>query len=74
MHLAPFLTKILGFMKSTFLSAGVYTSEHIVAKDPVTAIYIYCDVVEHPTVGLTLAPLLGVITVEGESGASISKR
>ena len=74
MHLSLFLIKILGFTKSTFLSAGVYTSEHIVDIDPVTVIHIYCDVIEHQTVGHTLAPLLGDILDESESGASISKK
>ena len=39
-HLAPFLTEILGFTKSTFLSAGVYTLERVVDIDPITVIYI----------------------------------
>ena len=49
-------------------------SEHIVDIDSVTAIYIYCDVINDQTVRHALEPLLGVIPVEGESGASISKR
>ena len=67
MHLAPFVTEILGFTKSNFFSAGVYTSEHIVDIDPVIAIYIYCDVIKHRILVHTLAPLLRVISVSKAS-------
>ena len=42
--------------------------------DPVSVLYLYCDVIEPRTVGHTLAPLLGVIPVEGKSGANVAKR
>ena len=42
--------------------------------DPVSALYFYCDVIEPRTVGHTLAPLLGVISVEGKFGANVAKR
>ena len=38
------------------------------------AIYVYCDVIEHRTVGQTLAPLSGVLPVTGKPGAYVSKR
>ena len=42
--------------------------------DPVFAIYLFCNVIEPRSVGHTLAPLLGVILVEGKSGANVAKR
>ena len=40
--------------------------------NPVSALYLDCDVIEPHTVGHTLAPLLGVIPVEGKSGAKVA--
>ena len=38
------------------------------------AIYVYCNVIEHRTVGHTFAPLIGVLPVTGKPGAYVSKR
>ena len=42
--------------------------------DPVSTLYLCCDVIEPRTVGHTLAPLLEVIPVIGKSGADVAKR
>ena len=42
--------------------------------DTVNAIYVYCDVIEHRTVGHTLTPLIAVLPVTGKPGAYVSKR
>ena len=68
------LAEMLGFEKTQFLQTGVFRSDHTVNLDTVNALYLYCDVMEHRTVGHTLAPLLGVIPVEGRPGSHVSKR
>ena len=74
LRLAPFLAEIMGFKNIFFHKVGVYTSDRVFDLDPVSALYLYCDVIEPRTVGHTLAPLLGVIPVEGKSGANVAKR
>ena len=64
----------MGFKNIFFHKVGVYTSDRVFDLDPVSALYLYCDVIEPRTVGHTLAPLLGVIPVEGKSGANVAKR
>ena len=73
-HLAPFLTKMLGFGKSTFHNPGIFCFDRVVNMNPINNIYVYCDVIENRIVGHTLAPLLATILTEGESGSIISKR
>ena len=68
------LADMLGFSRTDFSDAGVYTSERIVDVNPVTAIFLYCDVIEHRTVGDILAPLIGVVPVEGPAGTYVAKR
>ena len=73
-HLAPFLTKMLGFGKSTFHNPGIFCSDRVVIMNRINNIYVYCDVIENSIVGHTLASLLATISIEGESGSIISKR
>ena len=68
------LASILGFRKVWYREIGEYTSENVANVDTVNAIYVYCDVIEHRTVGHTLAPLLAVLPVTGKTGAYVSKR
>ena len=68
------LANILGFSQRQFDTSGVFTGERSVDINAVTAIYIYCDIIQFRTVGHVLAPLLGVVPVEGRSGALVSKR
>ena len=68
------LADMLGFSTAAFSEPGIYTAERVVDMNPITAIYLYCDVIEHRTVGGTLAPLLGVVAAEGKSGAYVAKR
>ena len=68
------LASLLGFGKKYYPEIGEYTSENVANVDTVNAIYVYCDVIEHRTVGHTLAPLLAVLPVTGKSGAYVSKR
>ena len=68
------LASLLGFEKKYYTEIGEYTSENVANVDTVNAIYVYCDVIKHRTVGHTLAPLLAVLPVTGKSGAYISKR
>ena len=68
------LAFLLGFEKKYYTEIGEYTSENVANVDTVNAIYVYCDVIEHRTVGHTLAPLFTVLPVTGKSGAYISKR
>ena len=64
----------MGFKNIFFHAVGVYTLDRVFDMDPVSALYLYCDVIEPRTVGHTLPPLLGVIPVEGKSGANVAKR
>ena len=66
------LASVLGFRKAWYREIGEYTSASIDNVDTVNAIYVYCDVIEHRTVGHTLAPLLGVLPVTGKPSAYIS--
>ena len=68
------LASILGFQKVWYREIGEYTSASVANVDTVNAIYVYCDVIEHRTVGHTLAPLLAVLPVTGKPGAYVSKR
>ena len=68
------LASILGFRKVWYWEIGEYTSASVANVDTVNAIYVYCDVIEHRTVGHTLAPLLAVLPVTGKPGAYVSKR
>ena len=68
------LASLLGFGKKYYAELGEYTSENVANVDTVNAIYVYCDVIEHRTMGHTLAPLLAVLLVTGKSGAYVSKR
>ena len=74
LRLAPFLAEIMGFKNIFFHKVGVYTSDRVFDMDPVSALYLYCDVIEPRTVGHTLASLLGVIPIEGKSEANVAKR
>ena len=68
------LASVLGFRKVWYREIGEYTSASVANVDTVNAIYVYCDVIEHRTVGHTLAPLLAVLPVTGRAGAYVSKR
>ena len=68
------LASVLGFRKTRYREIGEYTSESVANVDTVNAIYVYCDVIEHRTVGHTLAPLIGVLPVTGKPGSYVSKR
>ena len=68
------LASILGFRKAWYREIGEYTSASVANVDTVNAIYVYCDVIEHRTVGLTITPLIGVLLVTGKPGAYVSKR
>ena len=68
------LASFLGFRKVWYSEIGEYTSANVANVDTVNAIYVYCDVIEHRTVGHTLAPLLAVLPVTGKLGAYVSKR
>ena len=72
--LSETLANVLGFSQTSFSEVGIYAAERVVNIESVTAIFVYCDIIQHRTVGHTLAPLLSVIPVEGRSGALISKR
>ena len=68
------LASLLGFEKKYYPEIGEYTSENVANVDTVNAIYVYCNVIEHRTVGHMLALLLAVLPVTGKSGAYVSKR
>ena len=68
------LASVLGFRKMWYPEIGEYTSANVANVETVNAINVYCDVIEHRTVGHTLAPLLAVLPVTGRSGAYVSKR
>ena len=68
------LASILGFRKVWYREIGEYTLENVANVDTMNAIYVYCDAIEHRTVGHTLAPLLAVLPVTGKPGAYVSKR
>ena len=68
------LASLLGFRKMWYPEIREYTSANVANVDTVNAICVYCDVIEHRTVGHTLAPLLAVLPVTGKSGAYVSKR
>ena len=68
------LASLLGFRKVWYPDIGEYTSANVANVGTVNAIYVYCDVIEHRTVGHKLAPLLVVLPVTGKSGAYVSKR
>ena len=68
------LASLLGFQIKYYPEIVEYTSENVANVDTVNAIYVYCNVINHRTVGHTLAPLLAVLLVTGKSGAYISKR
>ena len=74
LRLVPFLVQIMGFENIFFHAVRVYTSDRVFDLDPVSALHIYCDVIEPRTVGHILAPLLGMIPVKGKSGADVAKR
>ena len=74
LRLVPFLAEIMGFKNIFFHEVGVYTLDRVFDMDSVSALYLYCDVIEPCTVGHTLAPLLGVIPVKGKSGANVAKK
>ena len=44
-HLAPFLTEMLGFGESTFHNPGIFCSDCVVNMNPINSIYVYCDVI-----------------------------
>ena len=73
-HLAPFLTEMLGLGESTFHNVGIFCSDRMVNMNPINNIYVYCDVIENRIVGHSLAPLLATISTEGEFSSIISKR
>ena len=60
---------VLGFRKAHYWKVGECTSESVANVDTVNGIYIYCDVIEHRMVGHTLAPLIDVLPVTGNTGA-----
>ena len=68
------LASVLGFQKVWYPEIEEYTSASIANIDTVNAIYVYCDVIEHRTVGHTLTPLLAVLPVTGKPGAYVSKK
>ena len=68
------LASILGFRKVWYREIREYTSGSVANVDTVNAIYLYCDVIEHRTVGHTLAPLIDVVLITGKPGAYVSKR
>ena len=68
------LASLLGFQKVWYPEVGEYTLANVANVDTVNAIYVYCDVIEHGTVGHTLAPFLAVLPVTGKPGAYVSKR
>ena len=72
-YIALFLAEIVGFTNILFHDISIYTLDRVFYMDPVSAIYYYCDVIEPHSVGHTLAPLLGVIPVEGKSRASCQR-
>ena len=57
------LAFILGFRKVWYREIKEYTSSSVANVDTMNAIYVNCDVIEHRTVGHTLAPLIGVLPV-----------
>ena len=74
LRLAPFLAEIMSFKNILFHAVGAYTLDPVFVMDPMSAIYLYCDLIKPRTVGHTLAPLLGVIPVKGKSGDNDAER
>ena len=68
------LASVLGFRKTWYREIEEHTLESVANVDTVNAVYVYCDVIEHRTVGHTLAPLIGVLPVTGKPGSYVSKR
>ena len=68
------LASILSFRKVWYREIEECTSASVANVDTVNAIYVYCDVIEHRTVGHALAPLIGVLPVTGKPGAYVSKK
>ena len=67
LRFVPFLAKIIGFTNRLFPDVGIYTLDRVFDMYP--AYIIKLRIVSH-----TLAPLLGVIPIEGKFGANIAKR
>ena len=74
LYLSAALANILGFSQREFHDTGVFTAERVVNINAVTAIFVYCDIIQYRIVGHTLAPLLCVVPVGGRSGVQVSKR
>ena len=60
-HLAPFLTEMLGFEDSTFYNPGTFTLDRMGNMNPINTIYVYCDVIENWIVGHSVAPLVDML-------------
>ena len=68
------LASILGFQKVWYREIGEYNSASVANVDTANTIYVFCNVMEHRTVGHTLALLIGVLPVTRKPGAYVSKR
>ena len=73
-HLALFLTEMLGFVERTFHNPGIFSLDRVVKMNPINNIYVYFDVIENWIVGYSLELLLATISTEGKSRSIISKR
>ena len=68
------LASILGLRKAWYREIEEYNLASIANVDTGNAIYVYCNVIEHRTVGHTLALLTGVLLATGKPSAYVSKR
>ena len=64
---------LLGFGGKDVIIDSTTTSPHVADLEPITTIYVYCDIVTPQIVGDTSAPLLRSIPVKGKSGDLITE-
>lgn len=66
------IARILGFESDTVTILGRRVPPRTYNLNPIDNLFVYTDIVEHETVGDSLAPLLRVVNVENRKGMQIS--
>lgn len=66
---SPTLARVLGFKRLSFVLGKTYHGEASLGVDPST-MYVYCDLIEHVTVGDARVPLLRTFGVEKKKSST----
>lgn len=66
---SPTLARVLGFKQLSFVVGKSYHGEVSLGVDP-SAMYVYCDLIEHVTVGDSLVPLLRTFGIEKKKSST----